>query len=497
MKTPLPLLAGLLLAGFLLLASCGDHETAFDTGKPYLVTTTDGTGCAIFTTAKRNRWEGTFYADEGNAVATKYTATLKKGKSLELNYGTGKVRPVLTIEEYEPPYYEDHPDTWQYLDSAYPVRIEHDVPYATAQGYWTSYPDTEEPYLQIFLSKLLQRKPKQLELTLDMYLPCDRGEASRPLLVLVHGGAFFNGDKASLGFPEWARYFAGRGYVVASVNYRLGFHLNTPSVEQAGVRAVRDVNAAIVYILHHADKYGVDPERIFVAGTSAGGIAALNVAFMRDNDIPASARHEGGVMAVNAEIATPFSIRAVGNLWGAVADLTILKNAPTAILSVHSTDDPVVPFGKGHPFNNFFGNNLIFPLMYGSAEIISAVGNHRAKLIPYDLPGRHTLHIDKDQNRTKRLNHRFWEIGHAMRDFFSQHMLPHPVVIEQVGNTNLFTIDAADISTLFWKVEGGVVLNHRQGKVKVLLFPDAERRTITASGKYKSGLTFNNQYPLN
>ena len=98
---------------------------------------------------------------------------------------------------------------------------------------------------------------KDLDLTMDVYLPKDTKASLRPLLVLIHGGAFYNGDKTDKGFPLWAKYFAGMGYVVASVNYRLGFRLNTAAVERAGFRAVQDVDAAIRYLIHNKSVYAV------------------------------------------------------------------------------------------------------------------------------------------------------------------------------------------------------------------------------------------------
>ena len=85
-------------------------------------------------------------------------------------------------------------------------------------------------------------------------------------------------------------------------------------------------------------------------------------------------------------------------MWGAVNDLSILDNAPTAVISFHSMGDPVVPFGKGHPFESIFINWLIFPTMYGSDEITAHIGYDRAALHSYNLPDKHTLHVGKDDD---------------------------------------------------------------------------------------------------
>lgn len=479
------------LAALLLLVSCSDEVgVKIVPGKLYVITTTRDNGCARFFPVSKKQWEGTYYVNTGSLYAVERKVTLKAGKKLVMIDPFKTKIPVLGYAEYEEPSFTPYPMTWEYRDSVYSVREMPDVPYARVKGYWSSFPDTGESNLQIFLSKVPSLIKTDLELTMDVYLPEDGGNALRPLLVFVHGGAFFNGDKASLGYPEWGHYFAGLGYVVASVNYRLGFHLTPVSVERAGFRAVQDVNAAIFRLLHDSDIYRVDPERIFVAGTSAGGITALNVAFMRDENIPASAKDEGGVNAINAGIAQPFSVRAVGNMWGAVEDTDILNNASTAIVSIHSTGDPIVPFGQDHPFEEIFGHQVIFPTMYGSSVITSAVGTSRATLHPYDLPGRHTLHIDRRPDGTEYLNARFFEIEAILRDFFSSRMLPHPVQLREVSYSNAFMVDTEDVKTLSWRVTGGVILQDWHNQIQVLFFPDADTHSVTASGVYNSGLTF-------
>ena len=331
--------------------------------------------------------------------------------------------------------------------------------------------------------------------------------ASRPLLVLIHQGAFFNGDKRDIGFPEMARYFAGRGYVVASVNYRLGFELHllewsTP-VDKAGIRAVQDVDAAIRYITHHRDTFAVDSSRVFVAGASAGGITALNVAFMRDKDIPSGAKEEGPISSISPEYQVSYTIRAVGNMWGAVNDLSILNNNDTtSIISFHSTTDPVVPYGDGHPFEKLKILNLVlFPNMYGSERISNYLGPVRTTLKSYadsSALERHSLHVERerDENGNYILSPRFYEMESALCDYFSGVMLPNPVVPAHTDRSQVFQVMSPDIESVYWQVQGGVILRHNGCIAEVLLFSDVPFHSITVCGKYKSGLTYRHSWTL-
>lgn len=494
-----------LILALCLLGACKHEEVNIIPNAIYCVTTTEGDGFAVFQQMPNHQWRGTYYLDDGGLMAAKHTVELKTGDGLALVFSSGKEIPILSYNRYEEPEFKDYPETWAYCDSTYSV-TKKTVTYGHALGYWASYPDTGGNYKAIYDIKRqeLDEGLKELALTMDVYLPDDNHDVLRPLLVLIHGGAFFNGDKTDCGFPTWARFFASRGYVVASVNYRLGFKVDIKNlvdkgpVERAGIRAVQDVDAAIRYIIHHADTFLVDSDRVFVAGTSAGGITALNVAFMKDEDIPSGAKELGSLKALNPEMTESYSIRAVGNLWGAINSLSILNNEPnTSVISVHCTQDPVVPFSKGHPFQKIFLiNNIVFPTMYGSLQITDFLGHQRALLKDYDLNHRHTLHYDRDESGRNKLNNRFFEIESALCNYFSSNMLPSPIITKHDELSQTFMVTSNDLDSVYWHVDGGAIQDYRDNRINVLLFPDAVTHTVIVCGKYKNGLTFRHQWVL-
>ena len=99
---------------------------------------------------------------------------------------------------------------------------------------------------------------------LDLYLPSGpKPQASGlkpPLLVWIHGGGWRQGDKADCPL----RWLVGRGYAVASINYRLSDVATFPA-------GVHDCKGAIRWLRAHADEYGYDAKRIGISGGSAGG----------------------------------------------------------------------------------------------------------------------------------------------------------------------------------------------------------------------------------
>ena len=127
-----------------------------------------------------------------------------------------------------------------------------------------------------------QGQPETLRL--DVYQPTGDTVTSRPAIVWVHGGSFCCGDKNSPELVDEANTFARKGFVNVSINYRLspgGCSASAPSggCVTAIVNAKHDAQAAVRFLRANAATYGIDANRIAIAGTSAGAITALNVGY--------------------------------------------------------------------------------------------------------------------------------------------------------------------------------------------------------------------------
>jgi acetyl esterase/lipase len=112
------------------------------------------------------------------------------------------------------------------------------------------------------------------ELALSVFTPTDFDPATpRPALMIIHGGSWVSGAPDL--FFAHSRYFARRGLVVFDVDYRLAA-AGGPTL----FNCLEDVQAALRYIRAHAKELGVNPQRVAVAGDSAGGhlAACLGVA---------------------------------------------------------------------------------------------------------------------------------------------------------------------------------------------------------------------------
>lgn len=99
---------------------------------------------------------------------------------------------------------------------------------------------------------------------LDLYLPtARRSDAPLPVIAFIHGGAWRGGEKRGGG--RWVHPHVGSGeYAGVSIGYRLSQHAKWPA-------QIHDCKAAIRWIRAHANEYNLDPDKIGVIGTSAGG----------------------------------------------------------------------------------------------------------------------------------------------------------------------------------------------------------------------------------
>ena len=121
-------------------------------------------------------------------------------------------------------------------------------------------------------------------LRLDTYDPVDEvGDSGpRPVIVLVHGGGFYQYDKADPLFVTTATALARQGYFVVSVNYRLRRD-TYPNYPVASLDAQHDVQAAVRWLRANSVELNLDGSRLAVIGHSAGAITGLRVATRPDD----------------------------------------------------------------------------------------------------------------------------------------------------------------------------------------------------------------------
>lgn len=189
-------------------------------------------------------------------------------------------------------------------------------------------------------------------LLLDIYFPkfTEDDYTKRPLVLVIHGGSFISGSKADLTFE--CIEFAKRGFISASINYRLGqtndCDADPYSTQKAIYRAAQDANAAMRYIVSRATDIRLDTSYIFAGGESAGAATALNLAYMSFSEaqeiIPEATAELGHLDTSGNSLTETFSIKGVFNNWGAASLLLMKPDELVPTISFHATGDPIVSF---------------------------------------------------------------------------------------------------------------------------------------------------------
>ena len=179
------------------------------------------------------------------------------------------------------------------------------------------------------------RQGDPVTLRADVYRPTGDAVTSRPAIVWVHGGSFRSGSKTSPEIVDEARTFASKGFVSVSINYRLS-PTGCTMINEECVLAIADAQAdaqtAVRWLRSNAATYGVDPDRLAIAGTSAGAITALNVAY--NGDTPSPGPHPG----------VSSRVRAAVSLSGAAIPWADAGPGDAPALLFHGTNDGLVPY---------------------------------------------------------------------------------------------------------------------------------------------------------
>jgi len=190
-------------------------------------------------------------------------------------------------------------------------------------------------------------KAGTMDMKLDVYQPS--GTSKRTAIIHLFGGGFFTGNKSAGYIINDIKALAPKGYTNISANYRLSKEGSWPS-------QIHDVKAAIRWTRANAGKLGIEPNRIVVAGYSAGGMLSLLAAGTNGKpEFEGDLGNAGVSSDVNASIGVyPLaSAQTAGSLWpqGQATAEAIAAASPTTYITdkfaptifVHGTDDTTVP----------------------------------------------------------------------------------------------------------------------------------------------------------
>ena len=194
-------------------------------------------------------------------------------------------------------------------------------------------------------------------LFLDLYQPFGDALNSRPVLVLAHGGSFVQGNKRSADMVKICKELARRGYVVASIQYRLGISLGGGKTletvfREAVWRGTQDGRAAVRFMRKHiadGNAWKLNTDQFYTGGVSAGGVLGLQLACL---DLPSELASIdldtlalGGIEGNSGNAGYSWKVNGVINLCGALGNVNWMSNNTNiSICNMHGDLDKTVPY---------------------------------------------------------------------------------------------------------------------------------------------------------
>ena len=278
------------------------------------------------------------------------------------------------------------------------------APTVTAESTYTVLEDLDITFAEGLAHNETSESPFAAPLKLDVYYP-DSSTANRPVFMFIHGGGFTGGTKTKPEIVEMANYFASRGWVFASIDYRTTEELcdsekmpacedklrsmaqdgpdafisfyqgiaprawvefilaqQPPSLKvlQQGIAqyaAQRDAKAALRWLVANANTYNINADYIAVGGASAGAITTIALGISNQDDFrdEISADDDPTLSTTNLDVT--YDVKSMIYFWGSNAKMDLFEAVygleqydrydsadPELFLGHGTANDPVTPY---------------------------------------------------------------------------------------------------------------------------------------------------------
>ncbi|HIK95620.1 MAG TPA: alpha/beta hydrolase [Planctomycetes bacterium] len=193
---------------------------------------------------------------------------------------------------------------------------------------------------------LTYKQVDDIDLKMHVFEPAGHMASDRRgVFLIIHGGGWAGGNPRR-GYP-FADYFRERDMVAISIEYRLLQRSGTPTVFEC----VKDGRSAVRYLRQHSGKLGIDPQKIVVAGCSAGGHVAAGTALFsgvdEQSDDTAISCVPNALVLYYPVIDTSskgYGQKKIGAAWQQISPVHHVRaNLPPTIV-FHGTADTVTPY---------------------------------------------------------------------------------------------------------------------------------------------------------
>lgn len=255
-------------------------------------------------------------------------------------------------------------------ETTYSVIVNKDIAYADGLGHNKS-----------------STTPFPIPIYLDVYTP-DNNSTNRPVFMFIHGGGFTGGTKTKPEIVEMANYYASRGWVFISIDYRTTEELSeiegmsqeevlkfykgiapqewiehaftgseTPKQLQQSIAmytAQRDAKAALRWIIRNSTAYNINKDYITVGGASAGAISTIALGISNQEDFRDEITLSDDPTLSSTNLNETFAVSSMVYFWGSNIKLDVFEkvydlyrydsNDPELFMAHGNEYDPVTPY---------------------------------------------------------------------------------------------------------------------------------------------------------
>ena len=255
-------------------------------------------------------------------------------------------------------------------ESSFPVLVDENITFAEGLGYHNS-------------NNTISRIP----LELDVYSP-DIDASNRPVFMFIHGGGFTGGTKTKPEIVEMGNYYASRGWVFVSIDYRTTEELGTIEAmsqqelmifyegiapqewitfAQQGAQtpkqfqqslamytAQRDAKAALRWIVANANTYQINTDYITVGGASAGAITTIALGISNEEDFRDEISITDDPTLSTTNLSETYGVSSLVYFWGSNIKMDVFEgvyelnrydaNDPELFMAHGNEFDPVTPY---------------------------------------------------------------------------------------------------------------------------------------------------------
>ena len=254
--------------------------------------------------------------------------------------------------------------------------------------------------------------PSAVPLKLDVYCP-DSNSTDRPVLMFIHGGGFTGGIKHKPEIVEMGKYYASRGWVYVSIDYRTTEELgdiddmsqqeiidyyegiapqewvehtftgaeSTKQIQQsvAMYTAQRDSKAALRWVVANADTYNIDIDEIAVGGASAGSVTTIALGMTEDSDFRDEISIEQDPTLATTNLNETYDVKSMIYFWGSNKKVELYNTVYE--VNRYDSEDPelFMAHGDGHdpvtPYEGALALQDIYDSLGIHSELVTLEGH--------------------------------------------------------------------------------------------------------------------------